>query len=498
MDNIFLLQNINLGNSVAEFDQNLKNYFITTPAVMEIISNRGDIIRGTKGSGKSAILLTLIEKKDSFSQLSRTILVPATNHLGDPVFKTAFTQISVPLGSEQQLIDSWKVYLINIIWPQIKKICVEKTEVEDYLKEKKLITTHLTWLEKLQFSLKRILSPKNIKTSVEDPNGYIYSAEATLSDQEIENLEMIDFNYIFMSLEEILKKYDTQLWVLMDRLDDAFPGNPELENVALKALLYAYKDIAGLQYLRIKIFIRDDIYDRITKTGFRSLTHVNTNAMLPIKWTEEKLLHMVCERLLFNPCFKEYLISRGYNPDDIKSNDDRELILLMLFRDQVDIGPKSPPTFRWILNHVRDGKGDITPRDVIALIDKARIDQAEEWSINPPAGSDENGSYLIGPGSLKKAWSLVSRDKMETQLYAEYPHLKPSILKFTGGKAEHNMSSLSSSLGEKWKEVLEELINIGFLEKLTGSWKIPFLYREALEITQGKAFDTSEDADVAG
>lgn len=494
MDKIGLLQNINLGNSVAEFDRNLKDYFVTTPAVLEIVSDRWDIIRGTKGSGKSAILLTLQEQTLTLPLLSNTLLVPATNHLGDPVFKTAFSSIELP-ADQQKLIDAWKVYLINVIWPHIKSKFIEDLDIERYLIEKKLITQPPGLLDKIQFSLSRIFNPKSIKAAFKDTDGNTYSAETTLQEETlIEEALPIDFNYIFSTFEELLLFLELRLWVLMDRLDDAFPGSPELENAALKALLYAYKDLAGFRQLRMKIFLRDDIYDRITKDGFRSLTHVNTNAMPPMRWTEEKLLHLVCERLLFNDCFKEYLTFCGYNFNDFKSNEAREILLLVLFRDQVDIGPKSPTTFRWILNHVRDGKGNITPRDVIALIDKARIDQAEEWSLNL-TNTDE--SYLIGPSSLKSAWSSVSKDKLETQLYAEYPHLKNHISSFANGKAEHNATTLRDTLGDNWKESAEELVNIGFLEKLSGAWKIPFLYREALGITQGKAFDASSEMEDA-
>lgn len=485
VDKINILQYINLGNSVAEFDKNLKDYFVATPSLTEIISDRWDIVRGTKGSGKSAILLTLFEKQSAFPELSDTILILATNHLGDPVFKTAFSNTAIVLD-EQKLIDAWKVYLINVIWPDIKKnIC--SNEIEAYLIKKKLISPPEGLLEKIQYSIKRIFNPKSIKTSLQDQFGTTYTAEVDLSEDASDESYVVDFNYIFSTFDSLLTSLNKRLWVLMDRLDDAFPGNPTLENAALKSLLYAYKDLAGYNKLKIKIFMRDDIYDRITKNGFRSLTHVNTNAMPPIKWTEEKLLHLVCERLIFNEKFREYLLESGYTPKDIVSNVDREILLLILFRDQVDIGPKSPTTFRWILNHLEDGKGNTTPRDVIALIDRARIYQSEALSINPML--DE--PYLIGPNAIKNAWSIVSKDKLEVQLYAEYPHLKSYMLKFASGKAEHNATTLEKLLGSKWKEIVDELINIGFIERLSNSWKIPFIYRAALGITQGKAFDTS-------
>jgi hypothetical protein len=34
----------------------------------------------------------------------------------------------------------------------------------------------------------------------------------------------------------------------------------------------------------------------------------------------------------------------------------------------------------------------------------------------------------------------------------------------------------------------------GFLEKIGATWKVPMLYRDGLEITQGKAFAAEEEA----
>jgi hypothetical protein len=53
--------------------------------------------------------------------------------------------------------------------------------------------------------------------------------------------------------------------------------------------------------------------------------------------------------------------------------------------------------------------------------------------------------------------------------------------------------------GDKLKSTIKSLIEIGFLEDIRGTYKVPAIYREGLEITQGKGFDgstvTDEDDD---
>lgn len=80
--------------------------------------------------------------------------------------------------------------------------------------------------------------------------------------------------------------------------------------------------------------------------------------------------------------------------------------------------------------------------------------------------------------------------------------MAPFINHFRGGKAEHNEASLATLLAVPEAGVraaVKPLIEMGFLEEIgSRSFKVPMLYREGLEITQGKAFPTDAvDSDDA-
>lgn len=49
------LQSLDLGKSVAEFDDALERYFVETNAFRELVHDQRDIIAGDKGTGKTAI-----------------------------------------------------------------------------------------------------------------------------------------------------------------------------------------------------------------------------------------------------------------------------------------------------------------------------------------------------------------------------------------------------------------------------------------------------------
>jgi hypothetical protein len=73
-------------------------------------------------------------------------------------------------------------------------------------------------------------------------------------------------------------------------------------------------------------------------------------------------------------------------------------------------------------------------------------------------------------------------------LYAEYPNLRKYIEKFKDSKAEHNEESLKVILGSRWRSIIKKLVESGFIEEKLNTWKVPFIYREGLNISQGKAY----------
>ena len=88
------------------------------------------------------------------------------------------------------------------------------------------------------------------------------------------------------------------VWVLLDRLDVAFAETHQLERNALRALFRVYLDMAGYDWLKLKIFLRSDIWDGIVEGGFREASYITR--VVALEWTPEALLNLVIRRLLKN------------------------------------------------------------------------------------------------------------------------------------------------------------------------------------------------------
>jgi hypothetical protein len=168
-----------------------------------------------------------------------------------------------------------------------------------------------------------------------------------------------------------------------------------------------------------------------------------------------------------------------------------DVLFSFVFPAQVDVGERKPTTWAWIMSRIRDGNGIKPPRNLIDLAKKAQ--EAQQRSEEREARSYSPNVPLIEADAIRKALQRLSDDRVNDTLLAEAADLAPLIEKFRDSKAEHNTTSLALLLDMQESDVriaVKPLIELGFLEEIGESFKVPMLYRDGLNITQGKAFAT--------
>ena len=100
------------------------------------------------------------------------------------------------------------------------------------------------------------------------------------------------------------------IWLALDRLDEAFIGYPDVEIPALRALLRTYLDLLAFSNISLKIFVRHDMFTKISRGGFVNLTHVNARKA-DIMWYEEDLRALICRRIRGNMGFLNLALEAG-------------------------------------------------------------------------------------------------------------------------------------------------------------------------------------------
>lgn len=494
MSAIDVLKSIDFGKSVAELEaESLKQYFVETNNWKKLREGKVDVIYGPKGSGKSAIysLISLYEA-DFFQE--NTVLRFAENPRG----ATAFSDLQTnPPESEPSFVNLWKLYILALIGEHFRKYGTQTQEGADVvraLEECGLLVVDdqlRVFLGKVKNYVKKYFNPETIEPKVEvDPysglptgGGFKISFSEPNEVQAKAGIQSIDG--ILYKANKELEKSGFQIWFLLDRLDVAFSDNSELEENALRALFKAYLDLAGCRSIKLKIFLRSDIWRRITEKGFREATHVQ-NATI-ISWDETSILNLIIRRFLNNHAVLGY-----YNIDRdtiLASVSEQRALFYRIFPEKVDSG-KNPETLQWLIGRTRDSHNDSAPRDIINLINAAIDSQIHSLELG------ENlleGEAILSRIALKEGLKTASKEKVEKYLFAEYPNLRKYFEFLSGEKTRQTLSSLAQG----WAVDIQEAEKIGDRIAETGFWRkerkpdieywTEFIFRDGLGMSQGTA-----------
>lgn len=491
---IEVLKAIRIGQRVAEEEvDSLEHYFIETNQWNEIFEGEKDLVFGPKGAGKSALYALVNKRSKSLSEKNIEVTL-AENPIGDTVFRNLEVE---PPPSEIAFTLLWKLYVLTLTAKILRDHSSDSEATKSLIDalNKTGLLPGVANRESLFASVRRTISNlfnsdvSSLETTVAiDPVSGIpvVTGKVNLSANPSLRADALPVNELLRIADQALEDSGKKVWVLFDRLDVAFSENADLERNALRALFRAYRDLRSFNQISLKLFIRNDVWSRITEEGFAEASHLVRATT--ISWDDSGLRNLIVRRLASNPLFCQYV---GYTAADIsKSADVQQKVLSIVLPDQVEIG-KNPATFDWILSRISDGSKKATPRELIHMLDEVRRIQIErlERAEAPPSGT-----ALFDRAVFKLALKRVSEVRYQQTFRAENPSMVEYTDALKNKKSEQTLESLSAlweKRPEEAKDIAERLVDLDFFEKRTSgtsvSYWVPFVYRDALNLVQGKA-----------
>lgn len=499
MEKAEVLRSVNFGQRVAEEESEvLASYFVETDHWNRVFTGAVDVVYGPKGSGKSAIYTLLVTRTDELFD-RKIILAPAENPRGTPVFRDLV--LDPPL-SEREFAGLWKLYFVSLlhgIFDDYGLVGAEIKQLGNILASEGLIRGKLSLqsvLKAVWDYARRMLRPASaegsVAISIPGQPSIVYTGKITFSEPSADETKagLMSVDQLLGIANAILSASPGYIvWILLDRLDVAFAENLELEQNALRALFRVYLDMLNYSNIRLKIFLRTDIWNRLSAGGFREASHITRH--MTIDWNRTSLLNLVVRRAIHNTVLQQYY---GMTSAQVlASTDSQESFFYMMFLDQVDIGQKKPHTFDWVLGRTRDATGKNAPRELIHLLNCTRDVQMRRLEV-AISDFDQEDKRLFARAALKEALPLVSQVRLEQTLYAEYPSLKERLEQLRSGKTQQSINSLAAIWRisrEAAESLAHELVEVGFFEQRgthdDPQYKVPFLYRDALKLVQGSA-----------
>src|SRR5215204_2740627 len=305
-----LLQKLNLGNAVAEYDDALERYFVETATFEQMISDQADVIAGDKGTGKTALFRILERRYRNIDQLENVEVLAAFNPTGNPVFQRLAE--GDPL-EEGQYVSLWKAYVLALAGNWLLEVFSDAWtetlfELDVLLQKVSLRSVDdspTTVFSQIVNLFRRLMNPKATEFVITPrPDGLPIIAGRVEFEQPSgdEEVAFVSHDEALALLNRALDELDVTLWLGLDRLDEAFAGFPLAEIPALRALLRSYLDLNAFPRLRPKLFVRKDLFRRIIEGGFVNLTHVNARKV-EIVWDEDDLFALLARRIAENEDF---------------------------------------------------------------------------------------------------------------------------------------------------------------------------------------------------
>jgi len=413
-------------------DTVLETARIETSAFSDLINDRVDLVPGTKGSGKSALFRIFVDfLPDYLLEHRKVVVAHGIQAPGDPVFHAFVDRFSVL--SEEESISFWCIYLVSLAHEQFikgaryrKLLTHASTEIAKFraacsaakiseIQAKKSLRDILEW------SL-HVLSSWRPKVKYKVPHDagefevdlFGSKTETKMPSEEIAEHSLPKYiNDIKSSLEAVLEASDLSLWLMVDRLDEIFPRRSDVERTALRGLLRAMRYFTSAS-IRVKVFLRDDMLEQVVRTeeGFTALTHVTVRQADTLRWTQDQILAMVTKRFFFflNAALATQLNVSREQLDASASY--RAAAFDEIFPSTVFKGTRQSPTIRWICNRCADGRGVVTPRDVLDLMTRAKQRQQDLYAGDPDGDSD----YVIGSMAIQYGFEELSKRKRERTL----------------------------------------------------------------------------------
>jgi hypothetical protein len=532
--NIGILEEFNFGSLDGERDDNLKDCFVITKEINNLLKYKFNYVLSPKGAGKSSVFKALIEKysilknnidlnKYHFIQVNR-----AFDNNDSYLEKTKFKSNL----SHNKYTVSWSFYLAIKLIEDILINHKDKSNYEDF--ESKI---------KKYDNLKDTYELYNILDYIENFNvvlkftagGIDYSIKPIFGNKK--KTKPLKLNELYSIINEFYKKNGIIARVLIDRIDNFVEKEEyDIQKNYLQGLIYAVEEISLLANIQPLIFLRTDLfYSHSINIEYDKIR----DRMIELKWTKAEILTFILLRLLsiesinkahyeyFRHCVDDnYHRTKGLNKHasklyiflkkvlkkqkkiDLAKNINYEIsyqfIKLYFPKELIHVNEnwkeENIDLDDWIFSHFVDGNSFVNPRTLLRflnLLAKKQLDYYNEHNIVPSrilnAGLvDGDTTYrLFSPIVMKDVYERLQNEELRNiykLLYskeAQCIFLRINQLSISHTKINYGDINLKVYNCEKEEcdRILKYLSLLGYLTPIDNkTYKVPPIYRKAVNL----------------
>ena len=221
-------------------------------------------------------------------------------------------------------------------------------------------------------------------------------------------------------LNEEVGNNSQKLWFLYDDLDEDFPEREGIRQQALTGLFQLVQscDANRLTEIRFKIFLREDIWNLLS---FDNKSHF-TGRDIILQWNKIDFLRLALRQVIQSKDFKD-LVDRSspiaVESIDQASEDVIDKALELLWGNRRRGGKSAKNVSRWVYERLTDPSGTTFPRSLSIFLKGAK---EQELTYKGQSSSKFRTDRLLQGKSLEFGLKKASENRCE-EIKEEYPNL---------------------------------------------------------------------------
>ena len=413
--------------NAADQRQDLSLLFQRTTDFERFLDDTTCLIRGRKGTGKTALYWLflkhkLVAQKLAHGRLDNTVFLSAHGRFQESRpsrvdFEYIHKNLQENSGTWEAL---WRAYLL---------LRCHQENLFKFPKGRKV--TKFAELNKIINNL-----PKEKWQSE--------CTQALLELSTNSELCLIVKDAINILLNEEVGNNSQKLWFLYDDLDEDFPEREGIRQQALTGLFQLVQscDANRLTEIRFKIFLREDIWNLLS---FDNKSHF-TGRDIILQWNKIDFLRLALRQVIQSKDFKD-LVDRSspiaVESIDQASEDVIDKALELLWGNRRRGGKSAKNVSRWVYERLTDPSGTTFPRSLSIFLKGAK---EQELTYKGQSSSKFRTDRLLQGKSLEFGLKKASENRCE-EIREEYPNLT----KFFGSLKGKLAFLPKEQLREVWK-----------------------------------------------
>jgi len=260
------------------------------------------------------------------------------------------------------------------------------------------------------------------------------------------------------ALDGHLQRDERWIFVSYDELDTLGGTDWALMVDLIRGLLTFWSEyMRRWQRLQPKIFLRTDLFAnaRVFAADFAKLAANR----LELTWSDRNLYAMLIKRMAnTSDAWLAYCRDAGvrFEQDDqlgwiphLPNLDAARPLIERITGPFMGTNIKKGRTFFWVLDHLRDGHGQITPRNLVSLWGYAAAQELD--------AARAGDSHILHPTSLRRALDQVSDEHLRTLRSREMPWLAELAERLAGCEVPMTRQEWEALLARDWPSWREQV-----------------------------------------